>query len=83
MAADKQISLDKARKMINVDKVVLIGLLGVLMEKNIIDDSDLQSIRVHCKTILQSMQKANEPLLKIHAEEVEIEVDHLLSSFKF
>ena len=52
MATDKRISLDKARKMINVDRIVLIGLLSVLIEKDIIGGSDVESIGAHCKAIL-------------------------------
>lgn len=83
MATDKRISLDKARKMINVDRIVLIGLLSVLIEKDIIGGSDVESIGAHCKAILKTMQRSDEPLLRIHSEEVEAEVNHLLSSFKF
>lgn len=83
MATDKRISLDKARKMINVDRIVLIGLLSVLIEKDIIGGPDVESIGAHCKAILKTMQRSDEPLLKLHSEEVEAEVNHLLSSFKF
>jgi len=82
MTVDKRISLDKARKMINVERVVLVGLLSVLMEKNILDESGMESIREHCKIMLKSMQKSDEPMLRIHSAEVEVGVNHFLSAFK-
>jgi hypothetical protein len=82
MARDKQINLEKARKIISVDRVLLIGLLSMLLEKGSINEVDLHTIKRHCEAILKEMQKSNQPVLRIHSEEVEVELNHLLSSFR-
>ena len=82
MARDKQIDLEKAKKIVSVDRVLLIGLLSMLLEKGSINEADLQTIRRHCEGILKEMQKSDQPVLRVHSEEVEVELNHLLSSFR-
>ena len=82
MARDKQINLEKAKKIVSVDRILLIGLLSMLLENGTINGADLQTIRRHCEEILKGMQKSDQPVLRIHSEEVEAELNHLLSSFR-
>jgi hypothetical protein len=82
MARDKQINLEKAKKIISVDRVLLIGLISMLLEKGSINEVDLQTIRRNCEGILEVMKKSDQPVLRVHSEEVEVELNHLLSSFR-
>jgi hypothetical protein len=82
MATDEGMSLEKARRIIGVDRLILIGLLSLLIEKDIIGESDLVSLRIRCEKILKGMQVANDPIFQIHSEEVASELNHLLSSFR-
>jgi hypothetical protein len=82
MARDNGMSLEKARKIIDVDRLILIGLLSLLIDKDILGESDLVSLRNRCGKILKGMQVADEPIFQIHSEEVASELNHLLSSFR-
>jgi hypothetical protein len=82
MAREEQISLEKAKKIISVDRVLLIGLISMLLEKGSLNEVDLQTIRRKCEVILKSMQKSDQPVLRVYSEEVEVELNHLLSSFR-
>ena len=82
MARPKQISLEKAQKMVTVERVLLIGLLSVLIEKGGINQQDIESLKKHCASFFRETQKSEQPLLRIHSEEVEIELAHLLAAFR-
>ena len=82
MAADEGMSLEKARRIIGVDRLILIGLLSLLMDKGIIGESDLVSLRSRCARILKDMQVPGESIFQIHSEEIASELNHLLSSFR-
>jgi hypothetical protein len=82
MADGREMSLEKARRIIDVDRLVLIGLLSLLIDKDIIGESDMDSLRNRCEKILKGMQVPGEPIFQIHSEEVASELNHLLSSFR-
>jgi hypothetical protein len=82
VAQDKQISLEKARKMVSVDRVLLIGLLSMLLGKGSIDQDDIRDIGRYCEVFLKGMQKPDQAVLRVHAAEVEVELKHVLSSFR-
>jgi hypothetical protein len=77
-----QVSLEKARRIWNVDRLFLISLVVTLMERGAMEARDLDKMRAHAETILRSVKTADEPVLLLHLEEVEKEFNHLLDSFR-
>jgi hypothetical protein len=77
-----QVSLDKARRIWNVDRLFLISLVVTLLERGALEARDVDKMRAHAKAILQSAKTADEPVLLLHLEEVEAEFNHLLDSFR-
>ena len=77
-----QVSLEKARRIWNVDRLFLISLVVTLIERGTLEARDLDKMGAHAKTILRSVKTADEPVLLLHLEEVEAEFNHLLDSFR-
>jgi hypothetical protein len=77
-----QVSLEKARRIWNVDRLFLISLAVTLIERGVIEARDLRKMRAHAQTILRGVKTADEPALLLHLEEVEAEFYHLLDSFR-
>ena len=82
MSEKQPISLAQARKMISVDRLLLIGLISYLIEEGTISIDGMERLQRHCERIVDSFADSKAPAVKFHSEEVRRELLHILSSFR-
>ena len=72
-----------AKKAYSVDRLLIIGLVNLLLEKKVIrSPSDLVSLRRSCREILSNATAIRDPVIQIQVEETAIELQHFFRSFK-
>jgi hypothetical protein len=82
MGDRKPLDINQARRIVGTDRLLLIGLISLLIDKGTIGGDDLKSLASHIDSAAEPLLRSGDPILQVQTDEARREALHVLAAFK-